>query len=271
MKYIALITIGIVLSACGLQNEEADRLRLGQGDGRRIWTSGLSSGLDVRVSSTLVNRFGSSSVTQMMDEWNTNSSSKTFFRSSFNTTDNKNYSTKEAYNNDNELGIYIKNPWFQNDPHVSPFTLAITQYKGYERDGYIEITHADIIFNGQQSFSVGGTSSTYDYESVLLHELGHFIGFPHTTQGASSVMRPAISTGRSETRLYSYDIAQIEKNYSGLPSSSSGFAGLSAISDGRSPASEDSEVLIEVSGTIEMRADGECLHYEEGELVHSHY
>ena len=206
-----------------------------------------------------------------MSEWNNNSSNYTFFKTNFSTTSNKDYAAKEDYNNDSEFGIYVKNSWFSA---VSNQTLAITQYRGTVRassgGNYLEITHADIVFNGQQSFNTTGTGWAYDYESVLLHELGHFIGFPHA-DGQNSVMRSSIGMGQTERQLLSYDIQKIDENYAaGTASSFAAMTGGRGLASSSAQEFEEDQPIGELSGTIELRADGECRHYVGEELVHSH-
>ena len=99
--------------------------------------------------------------------------------------------------NDNIFGIYKHENWF---PDVSRSALAITQFFGKRinpdtENEYLELIHADIIVNysGEFTFSTNGNaSSTYDLQSVILHELGHFIGLGHASYDESSIMVPLL-------------------------------------------------------------------------------
>lgn len=59
-----------------------------------------------------------------------------------------------------------------------------------------EITDADIVFNGTGSFNftTSGTSArnTVDFQSVLTHEVGHFLGLNHATLEGSAAVRPTM-------------------------------------------------------------------------------
>lgn len=99
------------------------------------------------------------------------------------------YDTTAQYSNDtaciagtcDSLYSFIMHPnWF---PTVNSNVLAITSFS-YDRIA-AKMVHADIIFNGKTyQFSVpSGTtfspSNSMDTESVLTHELGHFLGLKH--------------------------------------------------------------------------------------------
>ncbi len=106
---------------------------------------------------------------------------------------------------DNQLGIYKIDSWPEDLPQTA---LAVTQVFGDKikssGETIIRIDHADILVNYDlYTFVTDGTWG-YDLESILLHEMGHFLGLKHNNQSSKeSVMYPSISK---------YDVARTPKS-----------------------------------------------------------
>lgn len=169
---------------------------------------------------------------------------------------------------DSELGIYKSYDWFSN---VSSNALAITQFYGIVRsDGslgtYIDLTHADIIMNYRDfgnSFTMNGNSFTdYDVPTIVLHEMGHFLGLCHESY-ATSIMAPYYLT--TQRSLKSFDATKV----SALYLSNQNYAPF-----GQKTAIKKNAISkpigSEVSGIIELSANGHCRHFVDGKLVHEH-
>jgi hypothetical protein len=248
-------------------------------------TSSLTGGLDVRISSDLTNSFVAADldasdhnpIEQMFKQWNSASDSITFFKVNAQTTANKDYGNLDSYRNDGELGIYRSDSWI---PGVSNQALAVTQYVGFRRNAgtvneHVELTHADIIINFKDySFSTDSSSTTtYDLHSVILHELGHFIGLKHVSSfSTSSVMQPYLGIFDNQRTITSYDSTTVQSLYglsslrpSGIVVSAASVPTRKVLPKGTRVGSNG-----EITGLIELRADGNCRHYENGKLVHSH-
>ena len=98
---------------------------------------------------------------------------------------------------------------------------------------------------------------------IILHELGHFIGLPHSYVSASSIMRPTLASYQTFRQVYTSDVNALSALY-GSQALTAGSARLGAMSDG--PSSEGEMVR----GRIELRTDGRCLHFQNGVLKNEH-
>ena len=97
-------------------------------------------------------------------------------------------------------------------------TLAATfSFFGVLNGGAIT-TEADIVFNPSQQWSTSGDAGKFDIQSVLTHEVGHFLGLDHAGL-LSSVMVPFGSPGVADQRTLAYDdIAGVSEIYpNGIP------------------------------------------------------
>ena len=193
------------------------------------------------------------------------------------TTTNKEYSSLNSYY-DSEMGIYKSTSWFSD---VSSYALAITQFWGYRRNvgssnEFIQLTHADIIMNyNNYDFALddfsGDNYFKYDLASVVLHEMGHFLGLYHDSSSTDTVMKSTINSGTEKRTPFSADETAIQQKY-GLNGYSSGLmANTQKLSGSFSTDKVKSEQEGEfVGGRIELRSTGTCHHIINGKQVHSH-
>ena len=202
---------------------------------------------------------------QMAKVWNDTVPSKPLVQLPFAPSASAGYSTTSQFR-DGEIGIYKSANWFSN---VSSNALAITQFYGVITQSpglgtYIQLTHGDIIVNyrdyGSQLKMVDAYGPSYDLPTIILHEMGHLLGLCHEEK-EPSIMAPYYL--RTQHKVQSYDFNVMHRLYDG---SSNAYS---------IPQNTNTNALsmppgTEVSGMIELRADGKCLHYMNGEKTYEH-
>ncbi len=86
-------------------------------------------------------------------------------------------------------------------------TLGVTHVYWFQGSG--EIFDADMEFNNNTVWGNQGSGTTYDYESVILHEAGHFLGLDHTPNVTSAVMYESIANGQIKRTLTTTDVNDV--------------------------------------------------------------
>lgn len=233
------------------------------------WTGGLP--LDLKMSDDFIADYGSvpagqqNPLEQMAQVWNSAvSPGKTLFKLPFVGTTNRGYSALNSFH-DNEYGIYKSMNWFSG---VSSSALAITQYFGTVRSDsglgtYIDLSEADIIFNYRDfrnDFVFNGNPFYYDVPTVLLHEMGHFLGLCHESLH-TSIMAPYYSS--TQRTLKTWDSNKIQ----GLYLNNQNITAISAKSSINAMTIPEGTI---VKGIIELNANGLCRHYLNGKVVYEH-
>lgn len=237
------------------------------------WTN-LGTPLNLKMSSEFSADFtnadlvdGLNPLEQMAKAWNTAvAPGTTLFQVPFATTNVSGDNSLTSFR-DGELGIYKSFNWFTN---VSANALAITQFYGIVKSDnslgiYIDLTHADIIVNYRDFASdftmTGNPLVDYDLPTIVLHEMGHFLGLCHESY-ANSIMAPYYFT--TQRSLKTFDTNKIKALYLNNQN-------LSPFSKSSLKSNAIAEpVGTEVKGIIELNANGHCRHFINDKLVYEH-
>jgi hypothetical protein len=228
------------------------------------------------------------SITEMGDAWTTSVSARSPFFSFSNLTNNS-YNLERS---DGVLGVYKVYDWNESlTPNDIPSPIAITQifcrrYNIGSSNEYCSIEHADILINYDDfSFSTEINSADkdpveYDLRTVVLHEMGHFLGLSHIPEWifrpssesaisksnykATSVMYPSIDFSEIKRVPKTKDTNALNSKYSisGLASSAI------AVESPYKPNASDLGKNVKV--VIELMPNGECHHKMDGVSIGHH-
>lgn len=172
---------------------------------------------------------------------------------------------------DNIFAVYKVVKW----PTDLPSALAVTQmfgtlYNSGESDEYFSVQHADILVNYRYTFYSADSGYGYDLKTVLLHEMGHFIGLNHQTVSYANryttVMYPSVSSGDKKRDPMPLDKVTLASHYNYTLSGSSGTSQMVAPRKEYKPRNAGTEIKMQ----IELYPDGECVHRMNGKVVNRH-
>lgn len=288
MRYLTLLACLIVLVSCNPGGSDSSNRSPSSSSGSSSttglsarWSSSkLSSPLSVKVSNAFDSDFSSGDydsdgygpIRQMMKKWNESTTLYNFFQLGESNISNREYSklTDYYYQDSSQFGIYKSNGWFSD---VSSAALAVTQYYGNKTtsstgEQYVEIFHADIVLNySSYTFTTDKFDySSYDFPTVILHELGHLLGLGHTTN-SFAVMAPTLASYDAKRDLF-YDKANIQSLYGSNNLAVKSLLKTNGASTFDTPSSPDDGEL--VRGVIELMPSGECKHFINGKLEKIH-
>ena len=169
---------------------------------------------------------------------------------------------------DNEMGIYFSPAWF---PELSSNTLAVTQFFGTRRNvgtpfEFIEISHADIIVNYRDydyvwDNSKEGNFGQFDLPSVIIHEMGHFLGLRHEKSDELAVMQDSLGRFHRYRDLYTPDTQAMQELYQNSELTTSEVPTALKFSPDESQP---------VRGILKLKADGTCVHDLNGGEIERH-
>lgn len=216
-----------------------------------------------KISTEETDTSGLNAIELMAKKWNFAHPSLEFYNLPFTVGTNRVFSNLDDYL-DNEIGIYFSEGWYRE---LSPNSLAVTQFFGKRKnvgtdDEYFELVHGDILVNFRDfDYFADSNTKTFDLLTVLVHEMGHLLGLPHSNNPTiPSVMSPYLDRGEKRRELTEYDIETILKYY---PASNPEVAAFSSLLN-----IEEAETLERY--IVELKSDGNCLHYLNGQFLFSH-
>lgn len=206
---------------------------------------------------------GLNAIEKMAQKWNQIHPSLDFFNLPFTIGSNREFSNLDDFLDD-EIGIYFSKGWYRE---LSPNSLAVTQFFGTRKNigtdsEYFELVHGDILVNFRDfEYFADDNSKTFDLLTVMLHEMGHLLGLPHSNNPTiPSVMSPYLDRGEKRRDLTQHDFDTILKYYPITMPKVAAFSSLLNI--------EEAETLERY--IIELRSDGQCYHYLNGQFIFSH-
>ena len=202
---------------------------------------------------------------EMGTAWETaTQNKKDFFNNTGSATELSAGFNMDALGSDSVNAIYKVTKW---PTGLSGTALAVTQLFGRRfnigsSSEFVQIEHADILVNYDVfDFRTGdpGVAGSYDLRTVILHEMGHYLGLGH--KYGQTVMIPSVGQSTKNQAPKSTDITDLTEKYklsitTGSPATFKARAG--------DPGQE-------IKILIELQSNGNCVHKENGVIKELHH
>lgn len=178
---------------------------------------------------------------------------------------------------DNVMGIYKTTHW---PPSLPGSALAVTQIFGRRYNigsekEFVNIEHADILVNYHiHRFDTSDSGPNYDLRTVILHEMGHFLGLQHKStysDPSESIMYPSIGSTTAKRAPRSIDAADMASKYGITLDAAVTPTAAAMVKRPVEYKVDPRETGEMVKILIELHADGECVHKMNGTIYQRHH
>lgn len=269
---LPLIFAGLVLSACNSKTATVSSGSI-NADAPFLWETAFPK--QMYISSAYSDSNEQNKINETMAAWESALNSYDFFNTAGFEVEKTATITSTSQLRDNKFVVYKATNW----PYPEyPDALAITQifairYNVGDSDEYVAIQEADVIVNYENFDFYLDTSSgfQYDFRTVLLHKLGHFLGLQHKAKSynrANTVMYPSIYTYETKRTPKTVDIQDMSSKYHiTVPLTAGGSAIAATPKVYKKKAGDDGQMTKVI---LELKSNGECVHHMDGVIVSRH-
>jgi hypothetical protein len=269
MKNIILLILPVLFS-CNAQKTASTTSGNINSSAPYKWTTSFPR--TVRISQQFTDE-EAAAIKLMSDAWSDSvDNEKNFFTYGPDASEKTNNLTNLDSLYDGVMGLYKSSNWPNSLPGSA---LAVTQifgrrYNTGESNEFVNIEHADIIVNDDfYDFDTTDSGSGFDFRTVFLHELGHFLGLQHKSSSSNrnlSVMFPSIDPTEAKRYPKAQDISDVADKYE----ISIGGAGPMSAGNRIKYTIKEGDKGSAVKILLELHANGDCVHKENGREVSRH-